>query len=103
MENRFIPITFIIPHVIRNDVRKVLGDNGESIYGFDKFVEFYSEYKNGKITLYLLIYQIVLTSYPINVWDKNNNPIYNDNISLSKILNEIDKIKSENIYLILRL
>jgi hypothetical protein len=52
VENRFIPITFIIPHVIRNDVRKVLGDNGESIYGFDKFVEFNPEYKNGKITLY---------------------------------------------------
>ena len=55
--------------VIRNDVRKVLGDNGESIYGFDKFVEFNPEYKNGKITLYSIDYQIVLiTSYPkINV------------------------------------
>jgi len=52
LQNRFIPLTFIIPHVIRNDVRKVLGDNDESIYGFDKLVELYPEYIKSKITLY---------------------------------------------------
>jgi hypothetical protein len=51
-KNRFIPLTFILPHVERKDVQSVLGDQDESIYGFDKFIELHPEHIKNKIFLY---------------------------------------------------